>query len=307
MIDFYNTQLDADGVDTNPAKISWDGTLLDARKRKKSGEFEEKNIRPAFYKPYVKTNVYMSKLFNNSVYRMPEIFPHGKENLAIVLPASGDRHTASAYMTDRVIDIAMPGISAQVFPLYTYEEQAGSEDVALFSVESTKQYAITKAALDLFRSKVDGKVCEEDIFYYVYAVVSHPEYQETYAADLKKVLARVPISENFWKLSHAGRQLSELQLGYETAEEYPLEELWKASSPKDLSRFSITKMSFGWRKDKSRIALNEYLTLAGIPDRAYEYIVMGKSPIEWIVDRYSLRNDEVSGIKNDPNDRALEN
>jgi predicted helicase len=35
---------------------------------------------------------------------------------------------------------------------------------------------------------------------------------------------------------------------------------------------------------------------------AYEYVVNGKSAIEWIMERYAVTVDKDSGIKNNPND-----
>jgi predicted helicase len=41
-------------------------------------------------------------------------------------------------------------------------------------------------------------------------------------------------------------------------------------------------------------------------EKAYEYVVNGKSAIEWIMERYQVKTDKKSGIKNDPNDWAEE-
>ena len=38
-----------------------------------------------------------------------------------------------------------------------------------------------------------------------------------------------------------------------------------------------------------------------IPAIAYEYIVNGRSAIEWIMERYRVMTDSSSGIVNDPN------
>ena len=53
--------------------------------------------------------------------------------------------------------------------------------------------------------------------------------------------------------------------------------------------------------------MNNTLTLRGIPEEAYRYQVNGRSPIEWAVDRYQVRQDTKSGIVNDPNLWAPEN
>ena len=39
---------------------------------------------------------------------------------------------------------------------------------------------------------------------------------------------------------------------------------------------------------------------------AYEYVVNGKSAIEWIMERYQVSTHKESGIVNDPNDWAKE-
>ena len=46
--------------------------------------------------------------------------------------------------------------------------------------------------------------------------------------------------------------------------------------------------------------------LTNIPLEAYDYVVNGKSAIEWIMERYQVTVDKDSGIRNDPNDWARE-
>lgn len=55
------------------------------------------------------------------------------------------------------------------------------------------------------------------------------------------------------------------------------------------------------KPDKSVIVYNENLTLRGIPAKAYDYQVNGKSTIEWVMERYQVTIDKDSQIKNDPN------
>lgn len=62
-------------------------------------------------------------------------------------------------------------------------------------------------------------------------------------------------------------------------------------------------MRFGKRnKDKTTIIYNSKITLSEIPLEAYDYIVNGKSALEWIMERYQVKKDKKSGIVNDPND-----
>ena len=62
----------------------------------------------------------------------------------------------------------------------------------------------------------------------------------------------------------------------------------------------------GKDKDRSRIVYNSKVTVAGIPEEAYRYMLGSRSAIEWIMDRYQVKTDKASGIVNDPNDWATE-
>ena len=67
----------------------------------------------------------------------------------------------------------------------------------------------------------------------------------------------------------------------------------------------VHKMVFGKRggeKDRVVIVYNPNVTLKGIPLEAYDYIVNGKSAIEWVMERYAVTVHKDSGIRNDPND-----
>ena len=156
------------------------------------------------------------------------------------------------------------------------------------------------------RRRYGTTVTKEEIFYYVYGFLHQPNYRATFAADLKKSLPRLPLVErydDFKKTSDIGRQLAALHLNYETLEPYPLEERG------DFSDTRVIKMKFGGKggKDRSILIVNNILTLRGIPEEAYRYQVNGRSPIEWAVDRYQVRQDKASSIINDPNLWAPEN
>lgn len=55
-------------------------------------------------------------------------------------------------------------------------------------------------------------------------------------------------------------------------------------------------------KDLTVLQVAENLTIEGIPPRAYEYVVNGKTAIDWLIDRYQVTTDKKSGIINDPNE-----
>jgi predicted helicase len=70
-------------------------------------------------------------------------------------------------------------------------------------------------------------VTKDDIFFYVYGLLHSPECRNEFAADLKKMLPRipkVPVARQFLAFAKAGRELA-LHIGYEAVEPYPLTEV----------------------------------------------------------------------------------
>ncbi|MDR0506785.1 MAG: hypothetical protein LBH32_08240, partial [Dysgonamonadaceae bacterium] len=63
---------------------------------------------------------------------------------------------------------------------------------------------------------------------------------------------------------------------------------------------------FPAKGQKDTIKYNAHITISNIPAKAYEYIVNGKSAIEWIIERYAVTTHKESGITNAPNDWARE-
>ena len=53
---------------------------------------------------------------------------------------------------------------------------------------------ITDAALAAYREAFGPEVTKDDIFDYVYGVLHSPQYRERFAADLKKMLPRIPLA-----------------------------------------------------------------------------------------------------------------
>ena len=51
---------------------------------------------------------------------------------------------------------------------------------------------------------------------------------------------------------------------------------------------------------------NDHITLRGIPLEAYDYVVNGKSALDWVVERQCVKTDKDSGIVNDANAWAIE-
>ena len=95
----------------------------------------------------------------------------------------------------------------------------------------------------------------------------------------------------------AGRQLADLHLNYETGP-FCAQLIITGDS---LGNLRVTKMRFPLKDDKGTILFNERIKIENIPMAAYEYVVNGKSAIEWVMERYAVTTNADSGIVNDPN------
>jgi predicted helicase len=107
---------------------------------------------------------------------------------------------------------------------------------------------------------------------------------------------------DFWAFSKAGRKLAELHLNYETVAPFPDVTI----IGDDGNNYTVDKMRFPRKDQKETIYYNSKITVSNIPAKAYEYVVNGKSAIEWIMERYQVTTHKESGIVNDPNDWAKE-
>src|SRR5205823_1856720 len=105
-----------------------------------------------------------------------------------------------------------------------YFKVANTEETGELGLNDSKggwQDNISDFALKAYRAAYpDEKIGKEDIFYYVYGILHSPEYKTRFAADLKKMLPRIPMAEDFWAFSKAGRKLAEIHLNYENAKPY---------------------------------------------------------------------------------------
>lgn len=305
-----------DVIDTDPKRISWTRALKADAKRGKVYAFEDASIVASMYRPFAKQWLYFNRRFNEMVYQQPKLFPT-TQHLNVVISSTGvaDRKGYSALVAGQVPNMHLTD-TGQCFPLYWYEkadEKAKAKPQGeMFAAEPDtpdedgfiRHDAITDWALGVFRDHYsDQSITKEDIFWYVYGILHSPEYKSRFATDLKKMLPRIPLAQDFWAFSDAGRKLGVWHLDYETIEPYPLTEEAKRLVMES-GDFRVRKMVFGKKEgkpDKTVIVFNEHLTLRDIPLEAYDYVVNGKPALEWIMERYAITVDKASGIQNDPN------
>ena len=309
----YKTSQKSESFETfclkNDKQIKWHSGLYPKGEKGLLAHFDKEKVSIALYRAFCKTFCYYDEFLVQRVSLLPKIFPtQNTNNLTICVPGVGDRKGFSTIISRNVTDLELLE-KAQCFPLYYYEKRSVYQPT-LFDGESNAQYTrkdgITNFILERCRESYGPKVTKEDIFYYVYGLLHSPDYCKTFAADLKKMLPRLPLVEkpaDFWTFSKAGRALTDLHLKYEIQPACPEVKVEGAES----GNFRVEKMRFPNKTDKSVIEYNAWIRLSNIPLNAYDYVVNGRSAIEWIMERYQVKVDKASGITNDPNDWATEN
>jgi predicted helicase len=292
--------------DLDSSKFSWDyQQKIDAAKSRQY-KYREESIFEGLYRPFSKQNVYFNKNLNNRVYLLPGLFPtKDHENLIICVSGIGATREFSALIAKAVPDVQLQ-FNGQCFPRYHYE-RADGDRLGLGGDNDgyVRQDAITDHVYLECLKKYGREVTKDDIFYYVYGLLHSGDYRREFSADLKKTLPRLPLVNrpgDFLAFSRAGRDLADLHLNYESAKPYGEVRI----EGEEKGDFGVEKIRFVSKNDKSIICFNRAITIFGIPLAAYGYVVNGRSPIEWVMERYQVKTDPASGLKNDPNDWGRE-
>lgn len=312
-------------IDTDANKIAWSGNLKADGVKGRKHKFTPAQVVTGMFRPFSKEPTYFDRSFNERVYQLPAVFANGKlPNLVICVDSRGSTKEFSTLIVDTLPDYECIS-KGQCFPLHLYElaDDSGKLDLGTNDGEVIDGYrrrdAITDAILKTFHGVYGANVTKEDIFYYIYGILHSPEYRTRFAADLKKMLPRIPLTketEDFWRFSQAGRDLAHWHLNYETVEPWPVVEQMAKFNFDSWELYKVQKMTFarpttaqkeaGLKWDKTRIIYNSHVTLSAIPLEAYDYVVNGKPAIEWVMERYQVTRDKDSGIVNDPNDWCKE-
>ncbi|GAA8978225.1 hypothetical protein Taitung04_01440 [Helicobacter pylori] len=198
----------------------------------------------------------------------------------------GNGKNFSALASDFISDSSLISPN-QAYPLYYYDGLGN------------RHYAISGYALNLFRKHYeDNSIAEEEIFYYIYAIFHHKGYLEKYKNSLAKEEPRIALSEDFKELSALGKELAELHLNYESGELHASVECKTLMNAEEKGYYDVETMT----KKGDRIHYNNHIAITKIPKKAFEYVVNGKSAIDWVIECYKKTRDKDSLIENNPND-----
>ena len=311
-IDFYNKEVekilntrkkdknrDIEGIiDTNPKNISWSADL---KKRANSYKFDKFNINDiaiSLYRPFTKQYLYFNRFWNER-YSQQDKF----KSYAIFTNGISSSKEFSVLISNNIINLDCLEKN-NCYPLY-YIEEDKNKSKSLFQTldgieKENKKDGISDYIFNLAKEKYSTKVSREDIFYYVYGFLHNEDYKKEFEADLKKLIPRLPLIDNYdtFKIySDIGKELADLHLNYENIKR----DSNIIVEGEESNNFKVEKIRFENKDKKDIIIFNSDIKIKNIPLEAYDYQVNGKSAIEWIVERYAVSVNKDSGIENNPN------
>ncbi len=249
-------------------------------------ESRKECARLALYRPFSKQWLYWDKDLINRQRQFSKIFPNKHAQNVVINTGVGNGEDFSALISDFISSYELISHN-QAYPLYYYDDLGN------------RHYAISGYALNLFRRHYeDNLIAEEEIFYYIYAILHHKGYLEKYKNSLTKEDPRIALSEDFKELSILGKELAELHLNYESGEMHASVEYNLLENAEIEGYYDVETMT----KKGDRIKYNKNIAITKIPKKAFDYVVNGKSAIDWVIERYKKTTDKDSLIENNPND-----
>lgn len=296
LIENYNTQVkEHGGKEVNQVKkdvikddnfVKWDDNLYILASKNHLIKTDDSCLTQYLYRPFTKKWIWYDKQIIQRPRKFDKLLQ--SRNTFIYTTGGGAKYF-SLIASDMMFDKGLMS-SGQALYFKTYEN-----NLLFSSFENIKQSFADRLKLSL-----------NDSFAYIYALLHSTEYQQKYNNDLKKDLARIPIVKNKERYVEVGQKLMDLHLNYEEIPVYDGVGITTAENPS----YKVTKMRFAKKRDEkgksvndlSTIIFNSDITISNIPEKAYEYVVNGRSAIEWIIDQYQVKTDKKSGITDDPND-----
>ena len=303
MIDFYEQRRSAvqagdmsveDATDNEKTlhRIKWTASLRSRFGGNAQSPFDERHIRQAHHRPFIKQWLYFDPLYIERASRIPTIFPtlpavdgsitdpsdRGRQadvvvqrrtlpNQAIHVMGTGATRGFSALITDTTPDLELIS-KGQTFPRYRYETApAAAPGLLDLGDQPTGNQDdpgpdgrvdnITDWCLGQFRQHYDDpSISKDGVWAYIYGVLHAPDWRTRYANDLRKGLPRIPFASDFGAFRNGGQELIDLHLGYETCEPWPLT-VTAPDGPDDASFYRIDgRIRWGRIRDSNRKLVN---------------------------------------------------
>jgi len=289
----------------DPKEIKWTTGLINLVSKRRQIKHDNLAICESMYRPFFKQWLYGDDALLHRKGTVSSCYIGASSKVpCIVVSGVGAKSEFTCLMVNSVPDVQIL-TNSQCFPLYKPKNSKAEAKGLFFEDEEEFPNSNVNTEIKQCLPKNLSSLNVEDIFYFVYGFLHSTDYRETFCNDLKKSLPRLPLvedSDQFWAFSKAGRKLGDLHVNYESVPPCPSVKV----AGSELGNYRVEKMRFPAKGRKDTIHVNSSITVSEIPAKAYEYVVNGKSAIEWIMDRYQVTTHKESGITNDPNDWATE-
>ncbi|WAE40172.1 DEAD/DEAH box helicase family protein [Staphylococcus pasteuri] len=292
MINNYNNELmrlvndshSLNSINRDESFIKWTRGLLKQFENGTKLTFNEGNFVLSMYRPFVKKWLY----YDTKLIEMPSQYHRYQikdDSVMIVVPGNGNKNEFTSIVSNLIPEKHLES-NGQIF----FKSLKFKESDSLFEISELDN--MNFVWFDVFNST-------EELFYYVYAVLNSITYKEVYKSELLKGSPRIPLLKNHVKYVEIGKKLVKLHLNYENQPSWNgIEVVINNDNP----TYRVTKMKHPKKGILDTIIYNEHITITNIPEKAYEYVVNGRSAIEWIIDQYRVKTDKKSGITDDPNE-----
>lgn len=294
MIENYNSEVDRLSGQVSDVKlkslngdgefVKWTVNLKQSLVKENKISFSGDNMRLSMYRPFTKKWLY----YDDDLIERPGLYrtKFGSSNQVILTTGRGTRNEFSAFATDLISN--MDSLEkTQGFMKFNNQQREG----VFLNLDNNN-------ISESFVNKLG--LSAEDAYAYVYAVLNSSDYQTSFENNLIKDLARIPVLKHIDQYVSIGKQLMDLHINYENAPIYDgVQIIYKSDKPSFKVEKSIRYKS---SENKTEIRFNSDITIKGIPGRAEDYKLSGRSAIGWILHEYRVSKDSKSGITDDPNE-----
>ena len=282
-LEYYNEHLgDIFVYGDETQKLSWTRSLKQRFERNERISFDGNRMYTGVYRPFTKKHVYYAPAMVDMQYQMSKVLPNSNSsNLLISISNKTEGKKFTSLFIQNIPDVNLFAGGSQNLPQWLYDNMG----------------AYTATRDNILSQLTDLK--EEEVMYYIYGVFHSKQYEQLYSEDLAKSFPRLPNLKHKDKYVEIGRKLAELHLNYE---KQPAPKEVELVLKKTKPTYKVKKMKPATSDKLGSIIYNEDITIKNIPERAYNYVVNGRSAIGWIIDQYRIKVDKKSGITDDPND-----
>ena len=266
----FNRQIASGSMnaDTLDYSIKWSSTL---KTRNKLPTYLARKMLTSLWRPFVKRYYYAEKALSDRLTALHyQIYGIDlkQANLGIGISGGSAMKPFQALAFNGLADYECVEKN-QLLPLWIY------------AADGSRQDNITDWALTQFRTHYADPAIEKlDIFYYIYAVLHHPVYRETYALNLKAEMPCIPFYPDFRQWAAWGQALIDLHTRFENVEP------WSLVRQDDRVAPMPPKPRLKADKTAGVIEIDSITRLEGVPAQAWDYRLGNRSALEWILEEY---------------------